>query len=202
DSAHEVGRVERPESGEGAEAAAGPKGQRRARKNDAAEVDREADLALSYLERSAQLPQRLGKYLNSEALMPKLHKVLAEAGVGSRREMEEPIIAGRVAVNGQPAHIGQRVGENDQVRVNGRLITRPNRKKPPRVILYHKPAGEIVSHDVLQGRPNVCGRLPKLMVGKWVPVWRLELNTGGVLTLITTGEIANRHVHSRYGAER
>src|SRR5690606_33419195 len=79
DSAHEGGRPERPESGEGAEAAAGPKGQRRARKNDAAEVDREADLALSYLERSAQLPQRLGKYLNSEALMPKLHKVLAEA---------------------------------------------------------------------------------------------------------------------------
>lgn len=202
DSAHEGGRPERPESGEGAEAAAGPKGQRRARKNDAAEVDREADLALSYLERSAQLPQRLGKYLNSEALMPKLHKVLAEAGVGSRREMEELIIAGRVSVNGQPAHIGQRVGENDQVRVNGRLITRPNRKKPPRVILYHKPAGEIVSHDDPQGRANVFGRLPKLKVGKWLSVGRLDLNTEGLLILTTSGEIANRLMHPRYGAER
>src|SRR5690606_35018000 len=103
-------------------------------------------------------PQRLGKYLSSEVLMPKLHKVLAEAGIGSRREMEELIVAGRVSVNGQPAHIGQRVGETDQVRVNGRLIARPNRKKPPRVILYHKPAGEIVSHDDPEGRANVFAR--------------------------------------------
>src|SRR5690606_28389464 len=155
-----------------------------------------------YLERSAALPQRLDKYLNSEALAPKLHKVLAEAGIGSRREMEELIIAGRVSVNGEPAHIGQRVGPNDQVRVNGRLIARPNHKKPPRMILYYKPAGEIVSHDDPEGRANVFARLPKLKIGKWLSVGRLDLNTEGLLILTTSGEISNRLMHPRYGAER
>lgn len=186
-----------------AAAAAHPaKGRRRGRKTESPESDREADVALSYLEHSAQLPQRLGKYLNSEVLMPKLHKVLAEAGVGSRREMEELIVAGRVSVNGEPAHIGQRVAANDQVRVNGRLIARAGKKKPPRVILYHKPAGEIVSHDDPEGRASVFARLPKLKFGKWLSVGRLDLNTEGLLILTTSGEIANRLMHPRYGAER
>src|SRR5690606_23715573 len=151
---------------------------------------------------SSDLPQRLGKYLSSEVLMPKLHKVLAEAGIGSRREMEELIVAGRVSVNGQPAHLGQRVGETDQVRVKRRPIARPDRKKPPRGILYPQPAGEIVSHDDPEGRANVFARLPKLKVGKWLSVGRLDLNTEGLLILTTSGEIANRLMHPRYGAER
>ncbi len=81
--------------------------------------EQEAEQALSYLDTADRMEQRLGKYLNSEAVMPKLHKVLADAGIGSRREMEELIVAGRVSVNGEPAHIGQRVAPNDQVRVNG-----------------------------------------------------------------------------------
>lgn len=178
------------------------KGRRRGRKPDAAVSDKEADLALAYLERTEALPQRLNKYLNSEVLSPKLHKVLAEAGIGSRREMEDLIIAGRVSVNGEPAHVGQRVGPNDQVRVNGRLISRPNKKKPPRIILYHKPAGEIVSHDDPEGRATVFARLPKLKVGKWLSVGRLDLNTEGLLILTTSGDIANRLMHPRYGAER
>lgn len=178
------------------------RGRRRGRKATDGDSDNEADLALSFLQTAAQLPQRLGKYLNSEALAPKLHKVLAEAGIGSRREMEELIIAGRVSVNGEPAHIGQRVGPNDQVRVNGRLVARPNTKKPPRMILYYKPAGEIVSHDDPDGRANVFARLPKLKIGKWLSVGRLDLNTEGLLILTTSGEIANRLMHPRYGAER
>lgn len=164
----------------------------------------EADtaLALSYLSRTEKTAQRLGRYLGTEALHPKLHKVLAEAGMGSRREMEEMIIAGRVSVNGQPAHIGQRVGPNDQVRVNGRLIAQVNTRKPPRVILYHKPAGEIVSHDDPEGRANVFARLPKMRVGKWLSVGRLDLNTEGLLILTTSGDLANRLMHPRYGAER
>jgi len=184
-------------------AAAGRQGKgRHTRKGGGAGFDQEADIALSYLERTAQLPQRLDKYLNSDALAPKLHKVLAEAGIGSRREMEELIIAGRVSVNGEPAHIGQRVGANDQVRVNGRLVARASGKKPPRMILYHKPAGEIVSHDDPEGRATVFARLPKLKVGKWLSVGRLDLNTEGLLILTTSGEIANRLMHPRYGAER
>ncbi|NYT51957.1 23S rRNA pseudouridine(2605) synthase RluB, partial [Parapusillimonas granuli] len=169
---------------------------------DTGESEKEAEQALAYLDTAAPISQRLGKYLSSDALMPKLHKVLADAGVGSRREMEELIVAGRVSVNGEPAHIGQRVGANDQVRVNGRLVARPNAKKPPRIILYHKPAGEIVSHDDPEGRATVFARLPKMRVGKWLSVGRLDLNTEGLLILTTSGDLANRLMHPRYGAER
>uniref|UniRef100_UPI001EF31AAB 23S rRNA pseudouridine(2605) synthase RluB n=1 Tax=Bordetella pseudohinzii TaxID=1331258 RepID=UPI001EF31AAB len=170
--------------------------------DNARQAEREADEALSYLDKAARSEQRLGKYLNSEAIMPKLHKVLADAGIGSRREMEELIVAGRVSVNGEPAHIGQRVAPNDQVRVNGKPIARPNAKKPPRVILYHKPAGEIVSHDDPGGRASVFARLPKLRTGKWLSVGRLDLNTEGLLIFTTSGDMANRIMHPRYGTER
>ncbi|CUK10251.1 23S rRNA pseudouridine(2605) synthase RluB [Achromobacter xylosoxidans] len=169
---------------------------------DARGGEQEADQALSYLETADRMEQRLGKYLNSEAVMPKLHKVLADAGIGSRREMEELIVAGRVSVNGEPAHIGQRVAPNDQVRVNGKPIMRANTKKPPRVILYHKPAGEIVSHDDPGGRASVFARLPKLRTGKWLSVGRLDLNTEGLLIFTTSGDMANRIMHPRYGTER
>ncbi|MFY3697163.1 23S rRNA pseudouridine(2605) synthase RluB [Achromobacter xylosoxidans] len=177
----------------------------RAGQADAADArggEQEAEQALSYLETADRMEQRLGKYLNSEAVMPKLHKVLADAGIGSRREMEELIVAGRVSVNGEPAHIGQRVAPNDQVRVNGKPIMRTNTKKPPRVILYHKPAGEIVSHDDPGGRASVFARLPKLRTGKWLSVGRLDLNTEGLLIFTTSGDMANRIMHPRYGTER
>lgn len=179
-----------------------PQRARGKKKIDAVEGDNDADQALAYLETAAPMSQRLGKYLGSEAVMPKLHKVLADAGVGSRREMEELIIAGRVSVNGEPAHIGQRVGPTDQVRVNGRLVARPNAKKPPRVVLYHKPAGEIVSHDDPEGRATVFARLPKMKMGKWLSVGRLDLNTEGLLILTNSGDLANRLMHPRYGTER
>lgn len=164
--------------------------------------EQEAEQALSYLDNADRMEQRLGKYLNSDSVMPKLHKVLADAGIGSRREMEELIVAGRVSVNGEPAHIGQRVAPNDQVRVNGKPIMRTNTKKPPRVILYHKPAGEIVSHDDPAGRASVFARLPKLRTGKWLSVGRLDLNTEGLLIFTTSGDMANRIMHPRYGTER
>jgi 23S rRNA pseudouridine2605 synthase len=169
---------------------------------DPVEAEKEAEEALSYLRQTERIEQRLNKYLNSDVLMPKLHKVLADAGIGSRREMEELIIAGRVSVNGEPAHIGQRVGVNDNVRVNGKPITRTNTKKPPRVILYHKPAGEIVSHDDPDGRANVFSRLPKMKVGKWLSIGRLDLNTEGLLIFTTSGDLSNRLLHPRYGNER
>jgi len=196
-----------PAAGKAAGAPAGrrpaaPARQPRKRGSGGAAAEKEAENALSYLDKEARMEQRLGKYLGSDAVSPKLHKVLADAGVGSRREMEELIIAGRVSVNGEPAHIGQRVGAQDQVRVNGRLITRPSATKPPRVILYHKPAGEIVSHDDPAGRATVFARLPKIRVGKWLSVGRLDLNTEGLLILTTSGDLANRLMHPRYGAER
>ena len=133
---------------------------------------------------------------------PKLHKVLADAGMGSRRDMEELIIAGRVSVNGEPAHIGQRILPTDQVRINGKPIKRKLPNKPPRVLIYHKPAGEIVSHADPEGRPSVFDRLPPMKTAKWLAVGRLDFNTEGLLMLTTSGDLANRFMHPRYSVER
>jgi 23S rRNA pseudouridine2605 synthase len=134
----------------------------------------------------------------------KLHKVLADAGIGSRRDMEELIISGRVSVNGEPAHIGQRVLPTDQVRVNGKPLNRraSSAARPPRVLLYHKPAGEIVSQDDPERRPTVFERLPKVSGSRWVAVGRLDFNTEGLLLFTTSGELANRLMHPRYEIER
>lgn len=132
----------------------------------------------------------------------KLHKVLADVGMGSRRDMEDLIIQGRVSVNGLPAHIGQRIGPTDQVRINGKPVHRKIQTKPPRVILYHKPAGEIVSQSDPEGRPTVFDRLPKPRQGRWIAVGRLDFNTEGLLLFTTSGELANRLMHPRYGVER
>ncbi len=133
---------------------------------------------------------------------PKLHKVLAEAGLGSRREMEELIVAGRVSVNGEPAHIGQRIMPTDQVRINGKPIKRRLQTKPPRVLVYHKPAGEIVSHADPEGRASVFDKLPPMKSAKWLAVGRLDFNTEGLLLLTTSGDLANRFMHPRYSVER
>ena len=132
----------------------------------------------------------------------KLQKILADAGIGSRRDMEELIIAGRVSVNGEPAHIGQRVAPTDQVRVNGKPLARKQPGRLPRVLIYHKPPGEIVSQDDPGDRPTVFDRLPKVSGGRWVAVGRLDFNTEGLLILTTSGDLANRLMHPRYEVER
>ena len=132
----------------------------------------------------------------------KLHKILADAGIGSRREMEELILAGRVSVNGQPAHVGQRIGATDQIRVNGRPLARKRVPLPTRVLLYHKPVGEVVTRDDPERRPRVFDRLPKLRGARWIAVGRLDLNSEGLLIFTTAGDLANRLMHPRYGWER
>ncbi|MCC7060354.1 MAG: rRNA pseudouridine synthase [Burkholderiaceae bacterium] len=133
---------------------------------------------------------------------PKLHKVLADGGLGSRRDMEELILAGRVSVNGQPAHIGQRIGPADQVRVNGRAIPRRAAPAATRVLLYHKPAGEICTRDDPGRRATVFEKLPRLKGARWVAVGRLDFNTEGLLIFTTSGDLANKLMHPRYGWER
>ncbi len=137
----------------------------------------------------------------------KLHKVLAEAGLGSRRDMEEMIVAGRVSVNGQPAHVGQRIGPKDQIKVNGKPIRRRLPAKGqgallPRVMLYHKNAGEICTRDDPEHRATVFDRLPRLQNARWVAVGRLDFNTEGLLVFTTSGDLANKLMHPRYGWER
>ena len=133
----------------------------------------------------------------------KLQKVLADAGIGSRRDMEELIISGRVSINGMPAHVGQRITDDDQVRINGKLLQRKKLTPTvPRIVIYHKPAGEIVSHSDPEGRPTVFDKLPFTRKGKWLAVGRLDFNTEGLLILTTSGDIANKMMHPRYGHER
>ena len=131
------------------------------------------------------------RVLAPQADTPKLHKVLAQAGLGSRLEMEQLILEGRISVNNEPAHIGQRVQFGDQVKVNGKPIRVRIDPPPPRVIAYHKPAGEVVTHDDPQNRPTVFRKLPRLFQGKWQSVGRLDLNTEGLLLLTSSGELAN-----------
>ena len=142
------------------------------------------------------------RVLSAQADSPKLHKVLAQAGLGSRLEMEQLILEGRISVNGEPAHIGQRVQFGDTLKVNGKPIRVRIDPPPPRVIAYHKPAGEVVTHDDPQNRPTVFRRLPKLFQGKWQSVGRLDLNTEGLLLLTSSGELANHLMHPRFGLER
>ena len=144
----------------------------------------------------------LKRVLLPQAESPKLHKVLAQSGLGSRIEMERLIADGHVSVNQEPAHVGQRVQFGDQIKVNGKLIMVRIAPPAPRVIAYHKPAGEVVTHDDPQNRPTVFRRLPRLYQGKWQSVGRLDLNTEGLLLLTSSGELANQLMHPRFGLER
>ncbi|MBI4990422.1 MAG: pseudouridine synthase [Rhodocyclales bacterium] len=137
-----------------------------------------------------------------EAEPQKLHKMLAQAGLGSRRELEEWIVAGRVSVNGKPAHVGQRIGPQDRVRVNGKPVNLKFAPRTPRVLLYHKQEGEIVSRDDPEGRPSVFDKLPRIGGGRWVNVGRLDFNTEGLLIFTSSGELANKLMHPRYELER
>ena len=140
--------------------------------------------------------------LAPQAETPKLHKVLAQAGLGSRLEMEQLILEGRISVNNEPAHIGQRIQWGDQIRVNGKPIRVRIAPPPARVIAYHKPVGEVVTHDDPQNRPTVFRKLPRLHQGKWQSVGRLDLNTEGLLLFTNSGELANQLMHPRFGLER
>ncbi|MFT5933902.1 MAG: 23S rRNA pseudouridine2605 synthase [Hydrogenophaga sp.] len=153
-------------------------------------------------EQEQELALPIKRVLQPEAQSPKLHKVLAQAGMGSRLEMEKLILQGRISVNGEPAHVGQRIQFGDVIKVNGTPVRVSLTPPPPRVLAYHKPAGEVVSHDDPQNRPTVFRRLPRLYQGKWQSVGRLDINTEGLLLLTSSGELANRLMHPRFGLQR
>lgn len=133
----------------------------------------------------------------------KLHKALADAGIGSRRDMEAWIAEGRVTVNDQTAKVGDRVTSRDVIKVSGRRVyLRPAAEKRVRVLLYHKQEGEIVSRDDPKGRASVFDQLPKIRGAKWVSVGRLDFNTEGLMIFTTSGELANRMMHPRFEVER
>ena len=132
----------------------------------------------------------------------KLQKLLAQKGLGSRREMEALIAAGEVSVNGKIAVVGDRVGAEDVVRIGKRVIRLNLEESLPKVLLYHKPEGEIVSQHDPEGRPSVFDKLPHLRSSKWIEIGRLDFNTSGLLVFTTDGVLANRLMHPRFEVER
>ncbi len=132
----------------------------------------------------------------------KLQKLLAQKGLGSRREMEALIASGSVSINGRTAVLGDRIGAQDRVQIGKRVIRFDFADRLPRILLYHKPEGEIVSRSDPEGRPTVFDRLPHLKSSKWTAIGRLDFNTSGLLIFTTDGALANRLMHPRFEVER
>ena len=132
----------------------------------------------------------------------RLQKLLAAAGYGSRREIETWISAGRLQLNGELARLGDRAGPGDRIELDGKSLALKATGARPRVLLYHKPDGEMVTRSDPEGRPTVFQRLPVIPGGKWVAVGRLDINTAGLLLLTDSGDLANRLMHPRYEVER
>lgn len=151
-------------------------------------------------ERAAELKE---KRTDLSRIQPeRLQKVLAASGVGSRREMEEWINNGWVQINGRVAMLGEKVSPDDQVTVKGSPVKLKWADRLPRIILYYKQEGEIVSRDDPQGRVSIFDRLPQAASSRWVAIGRLDINTSGLLILTTSGELVQRFAHPSFEVER
>ena len=145
-------------------------------------------------------PER--RILRPQSDAPKLQKVLAQSGISSRRDIEQMVQEGRISVNGETAHVGQRVMFGDRIEIDGKPVKVRIAPPPARVLVYHKPVGEVVTFQDPEGRPTVFRNLPRLPHGKWQSVGRLDINTEGLLLFTTSGELANQLMHPRFGVER
>ena len=137
-----------------------------------------------------------------ESSSMRIQKALAQLGVGSRRGIEKAIQENRIEVNNAPAHVGQAVSSKDKIVFDGKLIRLSDENLLPKILLYHKPDGEIVSKSDPKNRPSVFDNLPRLKKEKWVAIGRLDFNTSGLLIFTTYGYFANRLMHPRYEIER
>ncbi|MDY6979110.1 MAG: 23S rRNA pseudouridine(2605) synthase RluB [Pseudomonadota bacterium] len=132
----------------------------------------------------------------------RVQKVLAQAGYGSRREIESWIEQGRIDINGKPARLGDKVEPRDEIRLNGKPVRRTLDPAPRRILAYNKPEGEICTREDPEGRPTVFAKLPPVKNGRWIIVGRLDINSSGLILFTTDGELANRLMHPSYEIER
>ena len=133
----------------------------------------------------------------------KLQKLLAHAGYGSRREIEKWISLGRITVNGKRAKLGDRASSQDRLLLDGKLVNlRPQHSEQIKVLIYHKPEGQICTRKDPKGRPTIFENLPAIPNGRWVSVGRLDINTSGLILLTNNGDLANRLMHPSTGVER
>ena len=146
--------------------------------------------------------QKKTKGTPQESSSMRIQKALAHLGIGSRRGIEKAIIEKRIEVNNSPAHIGQIVSSKDKIIFDGKLVKLSDETLLPKILLYHKPDGEIVSKNDPKKRPSVFDHLPKLKKEKWIAIGRLDFNTSGLLIFTTYGALANRLMHPRYEIER
>lgn len=151
--------------------------------------------------KSGQFAEALGSH-NKPVKRERLHKLLAQSGHGSRRDMEILIAGGRVMINGNVATAGAHVSPGDKVLIDHRLVPIKFTPDVPRVLLYHKPEGEIVSSADPGNRISVFDNLPKVENGKWIAIGRLDYNTSGLLIFTTSGDLANKMMHPRFEVER
>jgi len=133
----------------------------------------------------------------------KLQKILAHAGLGSRREIEKWIDLGRVSVNGKRAKLGDRADARDRILLDGNLLTLSSQNRQPiKALIYHKPEGQICTRKDPKGRPTIFENLPDIPNGRWVSVGRLDINTSGLILLTNNGDLANKLMHPSTGLER
>ncbi|WP_197496035.1 23S rRNA pseudouridine(2605) synthase RluB [Methylomonas sp. DH-1] len=133
----------------------------------------------------------------------RIQKLLARAGLGSRREIERWITDGKLLVNGNPVQLGYHLKPGDHLQINGRIVKwEKYAEQPTRVLVYHKPVGELVTRRDPEGRPVIFTQLPRLQVGRWIAVGRLDINTSGLILVTNNGELANRLMHPSREVER
>ena len=132
----------------------------------------------------------------------RLQKLMAAAGLGSRRALEKQIAEGRIQVNGKPAKLGQSVGEGDKIHFEGQVREVVSRPVRHRTLIYNKPEGEVTTRSDPQGRPTVFDKLPRVRNGRWIAIGRLDINTTGLLLMTTDGEFANKMMHPSSNIDR
>ena len=141
-------------------------------------------------------------HLNNDSEGIRIHKVLAQSGYGSRREIEKAITEERVKINNVIATLGQPVLSTDKIMFNGKIVHLREENILPRILIYHKPEGELVTENDPEGRPTVFEKLPRIKRSKWISIGRLDFNTSGLLIFTSYGELANRLMHPKYEIER